>query len=147
MLLLKLRSTLLHATKQPPLPAIPRSFQAFLLCVARVATKWVRIHLLRMTIVARLRTVTQLSHPASLLYTVLMESATGPKLCEDVNHQKSHFDIFTSRFRSPAVIIYDNACKLHAYCLNREPRLYQNTRFFIDRFHWRGYVGCSSGYL
>ena len=39
---------------------------------------------------------------------------------------KVPFDIFTLRFRSPpAVIIYDNACKLHAYCLNCEPRLYQ----------------------
>ena len=23
---------------------------------------------------------------------------------------------------------------------------YQKTRFFIDSFHWRGHVGCSSGY-
>ena len=60
---------------------------------------------------------------------------------------KVPFDIFTSRFHTPPrVIVYDNACKLHAHCLNREPRLYQRTRFFIDRFHWHGHVGCSSGY-
>ena len=30
------------------------------------------------------------------------------------------FDIFKTRFSSaPDVIIYDNACRLHAYCLNR----------------------------
>ena len=41
------------------------------------------------------------------------------------------FKIFTSRFSTPPqVIIYDNACKLHAYCLNREPALYRYSRFF-----------------
>ena len=45
----------------------------------------------------------------------------------------------------PKSIVYDNAFKLHLYCLNREPALYQKTRFFVDRFHWRGYVGCSKG--
>ncbi len=57
------------------------------------------------------------------------------------------FSIFTSRFITPPkVIVYDNACKLHVYALNREPALYANTRFFVDRFHWRGHVGCSKGY-
>ena len=50
-------------------------------------------------------------------------------------------------------IIYDHhytlsrfsvhACKLHQYCLNREPHFFQNTLFAVDRFHWRGHVGCS----
>ena len=57
------------------------------------------------------------------------------------------FKIFTSRFSTPPqVIIYDNACKLHAYCLNREPALYRYSRFFVDRFHWCGHVGCSRRY-
>ena len=57
------------------------------------------------------------------------------------------FSIFTSRFEMPPkTIVYDNACKLHVYCLNREPALYKNTRFFVDRFHWKGHVGCSRGY-
>ena len=43
-------------------------------------------------------------------------------------------------------ILYDNACKLHQYCLNREPHFLQNTRFAVDRFHWKGHVGCSSDY-
>ena len=57
------------------------------------------------------------------------------------------FQIFTSRFQTPPRnIIYDNACKLHIYCLNREPALYKETRFYVDRFHWRGRIGCSQGY-
>ena len=53
------------------------------------------------------------------------------------------FSIFTSRFRTPPkAIVYDNACNLQVYCLNREPALYKSTCFFIDHFHWRGHVGC-----
>ena len=32
----------------------------------------------------------------------------------------------------------------HAIC--REPVFFQNTSFYVDRFHWRGHVGCLSGY-
>ena len=57
------------------------------------------------------------------------------------------FKIFRSRFKSaPKLIIYDNACKLHQYCLNREPAFFSHTQFSVDRFHWKGHVGCSSGY-
>ena len=46
----------------------------------------------------------------------------------------------------PKMIIYDNGCKLHQYALNREPVHFKNTVFLVDRFHWRGHMGCSSGY-
>ena len=64
--------------------------------------------------------------------------------CESPRHP---FRIFKSRFsRPPQLIIYDNACRLHVYCLNREPQFFKGTRFAVDRFHWRGHVGCSKGY-
>ena len=57
------------------------------------------------------------------------------------------FQIFKTRFtRPPENIVYDNSCRLHLYSLNREPVFFQATRFFVDRFHWRGHVGCNSGY-
>ena len=60
---------------------------------------------------------------------------------------KHPFSIFRQRFRkAPRVIVYDNACKLHQYCLNREPHFFRSTLFGVDRFHWRGHVGCSAGY-
>jgi hypothetical protein len=64
--------------------------------------------------------------------------------CESPQHP---FRIFTTRFpEPPKTIVYDNACKLHVYALNREPKLYKSSRFFVDRFHWRGHIGCSKGY-
>ena len=64
--------------------------------------------------------------------------------CESPKHP---FDIFRLHFETaPSVIIYDNACKLHQYCLNREPQFFKHTLFAVNRFHWKGHVGCSSGY-
>ena len=59
------------------------------------------------------------------------------------------FEIFLTHFPSlPNTIIYDNSCKLHVhqYILNRQPGHFKDTRFSVDRFYWRGHVGCSSGY-
>ncbi len=47
---------------------------------------------------------------------------------------------------APKLIIYDNACKLHQYCLNRVPAFFGHTQFAVDRFHWRDHVGCSASY-
>lgn len=47
---------------------------------------------------------------------------------------------------APKLVIYDNSCKLHAFCLNRNPTRYRDTRFGIDRFHFPNHVNCSLGY-
>ena len=39
-----------------------------------------------------------------------------------------------------------SACKLNQYCLNREPAYFSHTQLALDQFHWKGNVGCSSGY-
>ena len=54
--------------------------------------------------------------------------------CESPMHP---FNIFKQRFRvAPQVIVYDNA-ELHSFA---------KTLFTVDRFHWHGHTGCSSGY-
>ena len=42
---------------------------------------------------------------------------------------------------APQVIIYDNGCNLHNYCLNREPLFFKNSWFLVDRFHWPNHSG------
>ena len=62
---------------------------------------------------------------------------------------RTAFDVLVRRFSEnmPSLVIYDNACKLHLYALKREPQLFKNTRFMVDRFHYkRGHVGCTLGY-
>ena len=42
---------------------------------------------------------------------------------------------------APKVIIYDNACNLHNYCLNRDPLFFMDTWFLVDRLHWSNHTG------
>lgn len=37
---------------------------------------------------------------------------------------------------APETVIYDNACNLHNYALNRDPVFFKDTHFLVDRFHW-----------
>ncbi|GAQ88997.1 hypothetical protein KFL_004770040 [Klebsormidium nitens] len=34
-------------------------------------------------------------------------------------------------------LFYDNACKLQAYCMRREPAFFADVRFLVDRFHFQ----------
>ncbi|XP_060601822.1 uncharacterized protein LOC132755047 [Ruditapes philippinarum] len=57
------------------------------------------------------------------------------------------FTILRTRFkRAPRQVIYDNACKLHEYCLNRDPLFFKETEFYIDRLHLDNHTSCSYGY-
>ena len=83
------------------------------------------------------------------IFTIYCEHGVcyGFELLRSCESPKHPFGIFKTRFaHPPELIIYDNACRLHVYCLNREPHFFEKTRFAVDRFHWRGHIGCSSGY-
>lgn len=47
---------------------------------------------------------------------------------------------------APKIIVYDNSCNLHRFCLRREPEYFARTWFAIDRMHYRGHVACHEGY-
>ena len=65
---------------------------------------------------------------------------------EDCESPRIPFQIFKQHFPvAPKVIIYDNTCKLHQDCLNRDPIFFKHTNFLVDWFHWRGHKGCSLG--
>ena len=57
------------------------------------------------------------------------------------------FEILTNRFPGgcPPFVIYDNACHLLMYCMQREPSWFWRCRFVVDRFHEPNHVSsCSS---
>ena len=71
----------------------------------------------------------------------------GFEMMQSCESPKHPFSIFRQRFqKAPRVIVYDNACELHQYCLNREPHFFRSTLFAVDWFHWQGHVGCSASY-
>ena len=71
------------------------------------------------------------------------------------------FNFLTCRevdFNNLEGCIYNFACGLQRYVLNREPKQFETTRFLVDGSHWTskkkfredsrsgGHLGCSSGY-
>ena len=72
----------------------------------------------------------------------------GFQVMDSAESPRTVFDILVRRFpKIPSLIIYDNACKLHLFALKREPARFQQTRFMVDRLHYRkGHVGCTLGY-
>jgi hypothetical protein len=92
-----------------------------------------------------------LGHPSLLpgIFTLFCQHGIcyGYQVMEVKESPGTAFTILLTRFaRAPKLIIYDNACNLHTYCLNREPLFFKETRFLVDRFHWPNHTGCSAAY-
>jgi hypothetical protein len=57
------------------------------------------------------------------------------------------FDVLVTRFKkAPSLIVYDDACRLQEYVLNREPEFFANTKFLVDSFHYKSHVNCNPSY-
>lgn len=77
------------------------------------------------------------SHGVCYGYSI-MKTAESPNIA---------FTVLRTRFKkAPERVIYDNACHLLSYCLNRDPAFFKDTQFLVDRFHWRNHTGCSVGH-
>ena len=64
---------------------------------------------------------------------------TSPESCKDV------YETLSTRFKVlPKLIIYDNACHLFEYCVNRNPSLFKETKFMSDNLHWQNHTNCST---
>lgn len=48
--------------------------------------------------------------------------------------------------KPPDVVVYDYACALHEYCINRMPNFFKDTIFLVDRLHWFNHKSCCSSY-
>ena len=48
-------------------------------------------------------------------------------------------------YTAPAVIVYDFACKLYEYCMNRDPAFFMKTQFLVDRFHLKNH-NCAASF-
>lgn len=56
------------------------------------------------------------------------------------------FDMARRKDAPPPIMVYDNACALHAYAMTREPHFFWGTRFLIDKFHCEDHVACTPLY-
>jgi hypothetical protein len=68
----------------------------------------------------------------------------GYHFLKDPESPSDFFTLLLTRFprdKLPALVYYDNACKLYEYILNREPWMLKTMRLLVDSFHygsWRG---------
>lgn len=66
---------------------------------------------------------------------VVLPNAEGPRIV---------YEILATRFETPPeVVIYDNACNLSEYVLNRTPFLFRRTQFLVDEFHFKSHSICA----
>lgn len=91
------------------------------------------------------------SHPSLLpgIFTVFCEHGIcyGFEVMEIAESPNRPFTFLRTRFKKPpGVIIYDNSCNLHNYCLNRDPVFFKDTVFVVDGLHWDNHIGCVLGY-
>jgi hypothetical protein len=72
----------------------------------------------------------------------------GFNMMPDAESPRTLFEVLFTRWQpsAPSVIVYDNSCHGHVYCLNREPEWCKDSVFAIDKVHYKGHVGCSAGY-
>ena len=61
---------------------------------------------------------------------------------------ETFFSILFGKLPNAAkLILYDNACHLHNFCMKREPAYFDKTIFVSDTFHSSNHVGCNDGYI
>lgn len=68
---------------------------------------------------------------------VVLQSAESPKLI---------LEALITRFPKTELVMYDNACHLHEYGLNRFPRAIKDIQFMIDSLHWVNHRSCAAVY-
>ena len=67
----------------------------------------------------------------------------GATLMEQAESPRHVFETLLLHLpKAPDNIVYDFACQLQTYCLNREPRFFRKSRFLVDRFHEKNHSAC-----
>ena len=60
--------------------------------------------------------------------------------CKDIHALLRRYLLAPGRGREPMVVYYDFACALEKYCLARDPWLFRNVVFMIDKFHLKNHT-------
>ena len=97
-----------------------------------------------------------------LIFTCPHSIVHGFTLLRDAESVRDIFQVLFTRFDNrtsvvqhsplivvyvaPGLVFYDNGCKLHTFCVRREPFFFHSTVFRIDYIHFKGHVGCPEGY-
>lgn len=65
-------------------------------------------------------------------------------IIKDAEGRNEPFTFMTCYLReAPKIVVYDFACSLMDYCLNRAPNFFKDTKFLVDKFHWFNHTACA----
>lgn len=76
-------------------------------------------------------------HNLCLGFTILY----GAESCKQVAET-----LMTRFSKPPKHVIYDNACNLEDWILNRYSAFFNDTRFYVDSFHFKCHTNCAPSY-
>jgi hypothetical protein len=68
------------------------------------------------------------------LFMAVMANAESPRIVFEL--------VYTMFHSAPRSIVYDNACNLLQYVLNREPEFFKECRFLVDAMHYKEHKHC-----
>jgi len=82
-----------------------------------------------------------------LIFCIWCKRLVGYQVLKFTESSRTLFDLILTRWdRPPDIIIYDNACNMHKFCLSREPEYFKDVMFILDRLHVAGHVKCCLSY-
>ncbi|GIL68946.1 hypothetical protein Vafri_22208 [Volvox africanus] len=82
-----------------------------------------------------------------LIHCLRCFTCVGFHLMSQHESPQTLFEVLYTRWQAaPRLVVYDNSCHGHTYFLNREPAWVRDTRFLIDKMHFKGHSGCCEAY-
>ncbi|KAI9140582.1 hypothetical protein BKA69DRAFT_1029440, partial [Paraphysoderma sedebokerense] len=71
----------------------------------------------------------------------------GAYVLHEKESQATAFEfLYTRCSQAPKYVVYDNACNVQEYVLNREPAFFKNTMFLVDGLHFQDHINCSAAF-
>ena len=87
---------------------------------------------------------THLGPGVILLWCVEHRCCIGFSIMTKAESPRTLYEVLATRFRVlPAIVIYDNACNVCAYAMNRNPSLFRDTQFLSDALHFPAHTNCA----
>ena len=87
---------------------------------------------------------THLGPGVILLWCVEHRCCIGFSVMTKAESPRTLYELLATRFRTPPpIVIYDNACNVCAYAMNRNPALFRDTHFLSDALHFPAHVNCA----
>ena len=82
-----------------------------------------------------------------VVYCIEHACIIGFELMTFAEPERTVYRLLSTRWKDmPRFFFYDNGCNVHNFIQARDPGLFKNVQFIIDRLHWSSHLQCSSAF-